>query len=1039
MLGYSPRMQVCLLGPLIIRDGAAEIPAGGRLQRRVLARLVMEAGTPVATDDLESAAWGDDPPAAARHTIATHVFRLRRLSLDITTCDDGYVLETQTDAGDMERLAADSRRALLDGDPTRAIGALREALTLWRGRPLADLDDLPEATIVAARLEELAESLHEELLALELDHGRSAELIAQARQLAAAQPYRERRWELLMLALYRAGRQAEALDAYAECRRRLLDDLGLDPGTALRKMQQAVLAQDPALEPPVRAPASTPAVGSVSGAPGHRSTIEPSRIPGTSTRLIGRAIEQRDLVEVWDRARLATVVGPPGAGKTRLALELARAAEPPAWYVALEQIPASQSVAAAILDVVAPSSRATDASEGIRTALGTVSGLLVLDGCEGRPVEIAREVSQLLGACPRIRVLATSRERLGILDEALIPLGPLAAGDAIDLLVDRARLLDPRFRLGPAETAIADRLCALVDRLPLGIELVARHLQMLRIDEVVRLVESDLGRWAGRGAGGRAGLWAALDTSVERLGGPERQALLALAVMVTDADTALIEAVAGFTGRSVDAFEVVARLVDASLVQVRSAPGPTRYELLHTVAAHTLEGADEGELAASWARYADAVLARADQLQGQLATADRSDTLRLLDREMPHIRAVLGKLCAALVDPAGVARGLEIAVGLTDYWLGRHPAEGLDWLGRLIQAAGPTPAPTPALRAAALLSRGHLAYWVTDFALGARVVEEAQALFASLGDPLGEGRALRRRGAIAAATDDLSAARRFLEASLVRLEQSGVERETGTTLLHLGSLLADEGVVGAARPALERALAIAVGTGDPLANGHVLAALNLAHWKGGDLEAAMQTGNEALLIFRELGHRPTEGTVAYRLAAVARGLAHPRAARRYAQIAIDAGEQSSTRTTVALGHVNLARLDIDAGDYPVAASHLAQALEIVDPDADRWVLVECLEAVARLLAVTNGTGSGRLLASASRIRAAIRQPVAPTEVNDLEWTLARGTAVDGPGSPPDGDPPPELDPTAAHALAIGHARDAARPVTAAPRRRRARG
>ncbi len=180
-----------------------------------------------------------------------------------------------------------------------------------------------------------------------------------------------------------------------------------------------------------------------------------------------------------------------------------------------------------------------------------------------------------------------------------------------------------------------------------------------------------------------------------------------------------------------------------------------------------------------------------------------------------------------------------------------------------------------------------------------------------MGDPLGEGRALRRRGAIAAATDDLPAAQAFLEASLARLDEAGEEQEIGTTLLHLGSLLADEGVVGEARPALERSLAIAVATGDPLANGHVLAALTLAHWKAGDLGAAMQTGNQALLIFRELGHRTTEGTVAYRLAAVARALDRPRAARRYAQLAIEAGAESSTRTTIALGHINLARMDLD--------------------------------------------------------------------------------------------------------------------------------
>lgn len=1033
-------MRVCVLGPLIVRDGPIEVAPGGRVQRRVLARLAMDAGRPVSLDDLEQAVWGDEPPPAARHTIATYIFRLRRLGLAISTADDRYILETPTDVGEVEGLAENSRRAAEDHDPGRAAAAVRDALALSRGRPLVDLDDLPEATIASARLDELVESLREDLLTLELDEGRPADLIAQARRLTAEQPYRERRWELLMLALYRAGRQAEALDAYAECRRRLLDDLGLDPGTALRRMQQAVLAQDPALDPPVRAVETAGATITAGRATRRGARPERNRVPGTSTRLIGRAPEQRDLAEAWQRSRLVTLLGPPGAGKTRLALELARTADPPVWYVALEQLPGSQSVAGAILDVVAPSSRAADAAEGVASELGSAPALVVLDGCEARQTEVAREVDRLLAACPRVRVLATSRERLGILDEALVKVGPLGAADAVELLVDRARLVDPRFGLGPDEAATADRLCALVDRLPLGLELVARHLQLLRIDEVVARVELDLGRWAGGPVGGRAGLWAALGTSVERLGPLERQTLLALAVMVADADVALIEAVAGFADGSVDAFEIVARLVDASLVQVRSAIGPTRYELLRTVAAHTLEGADQGELAAAWARYAEAVLARAEGLAGQLATAGRSDTLRLLDREMPHIRAVLGAAVTPPIDLQDVTRGLEIAVGLTDYWLGRRPAEGLDWLGRLIEAAGPTPAPTPALRAAALLSRGHLAYWVTDFTHGAEIVAEAQALFAALGDPLGEGRALRRRGAIASATDDLASARSFLEASLARLDEAGVEKETGTTLLHLGSLLADEGLVGAAHPALQRALAIAVATGDPLAHGHVLGALTLAYWKGGDLEAALQVGNEALLIFRELGHRPTEGTVAYRLAAVARGLERPRAARRYAQLAIDAGEQSSTRTTVAFGHLNLARLDLDAGEYPAAADHLVRALELIDPAADRWVLVEGLEAVARLLVATDKPGSGQLLATAGRIRSVIRHPVAPTEATDLESTLVHGRAIDaGSSLPPDRDPASLLEAAAAHDLASAYARGVARPAPAPPRRRRARG
>ncbi len=1021
-------MQVCVLGPLLLRGDSGDVPAGGRLQRRILARLAMTPGQAVALDDLEEAAWGDEPPAAARHTIASHIFRLRRLGLDIETLDVRYLLRTPTDVAEVERLAADGRTALERSDRAAASEALRTALALARGRPLADLEDVPAAQIVASRLEELIEGVREELLTLALDAGSSAELVGQARQLVTEQPYRERRWELLMLALYRAGRQAEALDAYAECRRRLLDDLGLDPGAGLKRMQQAVLAQDPALD------AALPAAVADQADPGGIAAGR-VRVPGTSTRLIGRTVEHRDLAEVWDRARLVTLLGPPGAGKTRLALEAARAADPPVWYVALEQVPAGQSVAGAILDAVDPSSRAADAGQGVTDAIGAGAGLVVLDGCEGRLVEVAAQVERLLAGCARVRVLATSRERLGILDEALVPIGPLGAAEALELLVDRARLLDPRFRLGSDELAAADRLCALVDRLPLGIELVARHLQLLRLDEVILRVESDLGRWAGGPVGGRPGLWAALDTSMERLGPAERRALGALAVMVADADIALIEAVAGFEP-VVDAFEIVARLVDASLVQVRSAVGPTRYELLRTVAAHTLAAASGQDLVAARERYVDAIVTRVAGLTLQLATSGRSTTLRLLDREMPHVRSVLEHLAADPVERTSAIRGLEIAVGLTDYWLGRHPAEGLQWLGRLIHASQPD----PPLRAAALLARGHLAYWVTDFVLGARVVQEAQDLYARLGDALGEGRALRRRGAIAAATDDLAAARAYLEASLARLEEAGDDQEVGTTLLHLGSLLADEGVVDAARPALERALAIATATDDPLANGLVLAALNLAHWKAGDLEAAMQTGNEALLIFRELGHRPTEGTVAYRLAAVARGLDRPRAARRYAELAIDAGEQSSTRTTIALGHLNLARLELDGGDPSAAADHIVQTLGLIDPDADRWVLVEALEATGRLLVALNRPGSGAMLAAADAIRRVIRQPVAPTESADRDWTQAHGALLDRPASNPKGGPAPIiLDAPAAHQLAEQYAREAARPEGAPRRARRARG
>jgi predicted ATPase len=966
-------VDVELLGPLQIRDGDTTIPPGGRRQRRLLARLGQEAGRTVSFDDLELAVWPDDSPPTARHTIAAQVSRLRHLGLAIPGSGDGYRLDTPTDVQSLERLAAESRRALAS-DSGRAMAILREALALWRGRPLPDLDHEPSAQIEVARLEELVDGLRESLLAAELDDDPGDhDLVASARALTAEQPYRERRWELLMLALYRAGRQAEALDVYGECRRRLVDDLGIEPGPGLRHIQQAVLSQDPALDAPAGPRAAA----------GNRP-----RLPGVATRLIGREREQLALSEAWTRARLVTLVGPPGAGKTRLAVESAREVGMPVWYVALDQLTAERSVAAAVLEAVAPSSLATDSRQGMVQALLDATGLLLLDGCETRPSDVAAEIDAIVGACPGVRVLATSRERLGVFDEALIPVGPLGEAEALDLLVDRAKLVDPDFELREDEMATADRLCGLVDRLPLGVELVARHLHLLRVDELTERVERDLSRWAGGPTRGRAGLWAALDASVARLGELERRVMIALAVMASDADAGLIAAVVDPADPELDVFDAIARLVDASLVQVRSAAGPTRYELLRTIAVHTLETGSAGAgaagpAAAAVVHYRDAVLERAAALARRLATADRPAALELLDREMPHVRAVLARCADSAdpqADPQAATRALEVAVAMSEYWIGRHPAEGLEWLRRL-EAAAPAGS---ALRAEASLSGAQLAYWLTEFADARALGTEARAAFAIAGDALGEGRALRRLGAIAAATDDVEDARGYLEASLERLDAAGVEREVGTTLLHLGSLLADQGRREEAQPLLERARAIAVASGDPLARGHALAALTLAHWKGGDLRAAMEAGEEALGLFQELGHRPTEGTVSYRLAAVARGLGRPRAARRYAMQAIAAGEVASTRTTVAFGHINVARLDLDAGDTPGAAAHLGDALAVLDPLADRWVLADGLEAVARLAALTGTDGAGPLLEKAASIRDAIHQPVAPTEAADIE-------------------------------------------------------
>jgi DNA-binding SARP family transcriptional activator/predicted ATPase len=1020
-------MKVCVLGPLVVLDGDDELRIGGRQHQRILARLALARGTTVPAAELEVALWDDSPPATARHTIATRVFQLRSRGLAIDTAGDGYALRDATDAAEFEQLAVGRPTGQ---SPTAGPGTrerLATAIGLWRGRPYPELDDLAEVVSESARLVDLLAEAQDRLLEADVEGGDLPSAIAQARRLTADQPYRERRWELLMLGLYRSGRQADALAAYAECRRVLVDDLGIEPGPALRRMQQAVLSQDPALDRPAASSAGATGPAGVTGAAPH-----PTRLPGTSTRLVGRGSERHELARVWERARLATVFGPPGAGKTRLALEAARTDPGPVWYVALEQA-ADQPVAAAILGVVASASRAPDASAGLREALAESDGLLLLDGCEVRRAEVTNELTSLLVDCPRLRILATSRERLGHPDEALIPIGGLSAEDALDLLVDRARLSDPAFHLSAVEADDAERLCSLVDRLPLAIELVARHLQLLSVAEVTERVAADVGRWAGQAADGRSGMWAALAGSFARLSPVEVAVQVGLSVMAAEADVDLIAAVAGpdVDGTLVDAdvaFDVVARLVDASLVQVRSASGRTRYDVLQTVGRYGRETADPANLAAMERRYVATVLHRTGDLAASLNGPERGETLAAIDGEMPHVRAVLSSLWSDGSDRASALTGLELAVALTDYWLSRRPAEGLEFLARLVDASDPP----PAIRAAARLGQAHLSYWLGEFESGTRVGEEARTLFAAIGDRRGEGRALRRIGAIAAASDDMASARSALEASLSALDDAGHEEEVGTTLLHLGSLLADEGDVAAALPLLERARSAAERRDDPLAVGHVLAALNLAHWKANDLSTAVTVGDAALNVFRELGHRPTEATVAYRLSAVSRGLGRPAAARRYALLAIEAGEQVQTRTSVALGHVGLARLDLDAGSVDGAADHLRAALELHDPRADRWVLVEVLEAVARLVVPLDRRGAAELLRSSAAIRAEIRQPIAPTETPDLAATrslagiVAPNADADDAANLPHTDPPTAdgaaggapLAPTAAHALAV---------------------
>ena len=443
----------------------------------------LRSGRVVSTDTLVEALWGSDLPAAPRNAVQHHVARLRRALGDdaIRLAADGYALDgAMVDATQFEELLAAARGALRAGDARGAADTIADALALWRGPALLGLPQSSWATAEAARLDSLRLDALEERFEAALALGEHGDVAAAIRAALEESPFRERLWGQLMLALYRCGRQADALEVFQEARRVLLEQLALEPGPELRRLQEAILAHDPAIAP-------------VPAAPRRRGNL-----PAASTSFVGREAELAQVVELVREHRLVTLTGPPGVGKSRLALEVARALESElrggAWHVGL----ANAASAADVVRLVAQSLDVRGADPLARTVarLRDTDSILVFDACEHVLEESARLVSALLAECPHVRVLATSREVLHVVGEVRVIVDPLglpdagasdaAAAPAVELFTARARAARPGFQLTDEDAWLAAEISRLVDGLPLAIELAAARVNVLGLAELAR-------------------------------------------------------------------------------------------------------------------------------------------------------------------------------------------------------------------------------------------------------------------------------------------------------------------------------------------------------------------------------------------------------------------------------------------------------------------------------------------------------------------------------------------------------------------------
>ena len=450
-------MDYAILGPLRVggADGAIELKAAK--QRALLAFLLLsrrDEGVPMTR--LVDVLWGDHPPATATKALQVYVSQLRRTlgASAIVTRSSGYAIDVEPGKLDLDRFESLVARAE-HAPPDEASALLREALDLFRGPPLVDAPLLGPAATEADRIDELRLVALERRIEADLALSRHAALVAELEALTAEHPYRERFHAQLMLALYRAGRQADALEAFRKARTVLVEELGLDPGRELQQLEAAILAQDPALDldatPPPRAPAA-PA------------------LPEPPGPLLGRDADLVTATALLDETRLLTLTGPGGIGKTRFALELAH-------RLGSEFADGARMISLGALDDPARVLAELEPIVGLKT-------LAIVDNFE-QVLAAAPDLSRVLAASPGAKLIVTSRAPLRIAAEHELALGPLETEPAVALFERRARAVDPRLQLEPGDELRIEQICTRLDGLPLAIELAAARIKVLSVAEIL--------------------------------------------------------------------------------------------------------------------------------------------------------------------------------------------------------------------------------------------------------------------------------------------------------------------------------------------------------------------------------------------------------------------------------------------------------------------------------------------------------------------------------------------------------------------------
>ena len=1043
-------MHLHLLGPFEMVVDSSPVRLAGRGERALVTLLGLSPGRVVAATTLIEQLWSDrDQPVDPVNALQTRVSKVRRTLAAsasaqlLTRQGTGYRLDVNPAGVDVHRFIGSIDRARRAGAADEAIRLYDEALAEWRAEPFVDFAGEPWAVVETTRLVELRLAAIAERAERMLTLGRYEELVADLEPVVAGGPTRERLVGQLMTGLFNAGRQADALDVYARTRQVLADELGLDPSRELNRLMEQILRQDTAITPVAASPSTV-----------HRADPDmrvPGNLPLRLTSFVGRDDDLHRVLEALRAARLVTLAGPGGGGKTSLGVEAARRAGPDfaegAWLVRLAPVTEPEMLIHAFADGLGLSIEGGTVAHRPRDVLvARLIGrdmLIVLDNCEHLIEPVAGLVQAILERCPLVRILATSREALAVPGEVQLAVAPLpvpsketpservAEFPAARLFLDRAAAVRPDLTPdGPALDAVAV-ICRRLDGIPLALELAAARLAGLQPLELADRVRD---RFAVLTSGDRTAearqrtLRSAVDWSHNLLTQQERVLFRRVAVFRGGWTLTTAEAVVTDTELPAQrVMELLERLARQSLIVIDQSGGHTRYRMLETLRQYATGKLEEaGDTTEMYAAHAAYFVAMGEQAETGLRGPAQARWLGELRTEHANLRAALNWMVAT-DGQDDQAQRLAGSLGL--YWhLGRH-LEGREVLRRVIALPGGSPqSRARAMQAVSLVERpracivhpsaqcaaaaqeslnvfrlvgdrgraafSELLLAVEGISGGAHpdadsALEHADNEFAALGDDWGRAVAAFVRMEKLTYHADLASVRAAAADATNRFRALNDGWGLSAVLYHFGWALTRFGALVDAVPVLQEAIDVASAAG----------VYNTAQWATADLGLALLglgRVEEAADYFDRAGTARDEvgddaGTIlrTYGQAVLASTRGDHAAARTLFVHAHDGFQRLGVVAPTGLALAGIAAADEHLGNTGATLDGYQRLLRHAESSGEMGLMAAALEGLARAALITREPArAAELLARAAAIRATYDRPATPTEAAAAAATAA---------------------------------------------------